>query len=201
MTCTIPDEFSNYEIYLGLESTRNAIHVGNVTFDDGNKVFAKLANDEMQSVKPWLTTLMDADYKVILYNGQLDIIVAPPLTENFIQSIKWSKASQYKSADRLVWKVSDKDTEVAGYVMLYNGQLDIIVAPPLTENFIESIKWSKASQYKSADRLVWKVSDKDTEVAGYVRVVHNFYQVIIRNGGHVVAFEQPRATLDMLTRM
>ncbi|CAG2166942.1 unnamed protein product, partial [Oppiella nova] len=144
MTCTIPDEFSNYEIYLGLESTRNAIHVGNVTFNDGNKVFAKLANDEMQSVKPWLTTLMDADYKVILYNGQLDIIVAPPLTENFI----------------------------------------------------ESIKWSKASQYKSADRLVWKVSDKDTEVAGYVRVVHNFYQVIIRNGGHVVAFEQPRATLD-----
>ena len=64
MTCTIPDQFSNYEIYLGLESTRNAIHVGNVTFNDGNKVFAKLANDEMQSVKPWLTTLMDADYKV-----------------------------------------------------------------------------------------------------------------------------------------
>jgi len=85
-------------------------------------------------------------------------------------------------------------------VILYNGQLDIIVAPPLTENFIESIKWSKASQYKSADRLVWKVSDKDTEVAGYVRVVHNFYQVIVRNGGHVIAFDQPRATLDMITR-
>ncbi|CAG2165252.1 unnamed protein product [Oppiella nova] len=217
-----PEEFNYYSKYLELEATRRAIHVGNLTYNDGNKVMDHLMANIMQSVKPWLTTLMDADYKVMLFSGQLDIIVAATLTENFIESIKWSKASQYKSADRLVWKVSDKDTEVAGYVrvvhnfyqvivrngghilaydepraaldmitrfvMLFSGQLDIIVAATLTENFIQSIKWSKASQYKSADRLVWKVSDKDTEVAGYVRVVHNFYQVIVRNGGHILAY-------------
>ena len=65
MTCTISDEFFYYTKYLGLEATRRALHVGNLTYNDGNKVFAKLTNDLMQSVKPWLTTLMDADYKVV----------------------------------------------------------------------------------------------------------------------------------------
>ena len=143
-----PDEFSYYPSYLGLEAIRRAIHVGNLTYSEGNVVEMHIINDIMNTIKPWFAALLDADYKVLIYSGQLDIIVAAPLTENFLQSVKWKKADQYKKADR----------------------------------------------------LIWKVSPKDTEVAGYVRVVDKLVQVVVRNGGHILPFDQPRASYDMITR-
>ena len=61
--------------------------------------------------------------------------------------------------------------------MVYSGQLDIIVAAPLTELMLQNAKWQYADEYKKVDRKVWKVRDSDSEVAGYVRRVHDFYQV------------------------
>lgn len=142
-----PDDFNYYPSYLALDDTRKAIHVGNLTYNEGNKVEMFLVNDIMQSVKPWVATLMD-NYKVLIYSGQLDIIVAAPLTESFLRSVKWKHADEYKKADR----------------------------------------------------LVWKVSPKDQEVAGFVRQVNSFYQVIVRNAGHILPYDQPRAALDMINR-
>ncbi|RWS24971.1 putative serine carboxypeptidase CPVL-like protein, partial [Leptotrombidium deliense] len=49
-----------------------------------------------------------------------------------------------------------------------------------------------------ADRKIWKVDESDKEVAGYVRKVHNFYQVIVRNAGHMVPADQPRVAFAMI---
>lgn len=62
-------------------------------------------------------------------------------------------------------------------VLLYSGQLDIIVAAPLTERFLLTVPWDKAAEYKKADRHFWFVHPSDKEVAGYVRNVGEFYQV------------------------
>jgi len=62
-------------------------------------------------------------------------------------------------------------------VMMYTGQLDIIVAIPLTEAFLQTVPWSGLDRYKKAERSVWRVNAADKEVAGYVRHVDNFYQV------------------------
>ena len=145
---TAPDDFSYYSKYLGLEATRRAIHVGNLTYNEGNVVEMHIINDIMNTVKPWFAALLDANYKVLIYSGQLDIIVAAPLTESFLNSVQWSGAEQYKKADR----------------------------------------------------KIWKVSPKDVDVAGYVRTVNKFLQVIVRNGGHILPYDQPRASLDMITR-
>lgn len=65
---------------------RNAIHVGNATYDyDGTWAQYHLAYDDMKSVKPWFEEILENGYKVLLYSGQLDIIVAYPLTLNFIK--------------------------------------------------------------------------------------------------------------------
>ncbi len=64
--------------------------------------------------------------------------------------------------------------------MLYSGQLDIIVAAPLTEEMLWQMPWKYQHDYKNAKKIVWKVNPKDTEVAGYVRSVHNFTQVLFR---------------------
>lgn len=62
-------------------------------------------------------------------------------------------------------------------VLIYNGQLDIIVAAPLTERSLMAMNWKGSQDYKKAERKVWKVLKSDPEVAGYVRQVDSFYQV------------------------
>ncbi|MCH1933252.1 hypothetical protein L9G16_24220, partial [Shewanella sp. A25] len=51
-----------------------SLHVGNLTFQTDTKVERFLKEDVMQSVKPWIEKLIEK-YKVLFYNGQLDIIV------------------------------------------------------------------------------------------------------------------------------
>ena len=64
-------------------------------------------------------------------------------------------------------------------VLIYNGQLDIIIAVPLTEAWLQTVQWSGLEQYKNATKLIWKINPHDNEVAGYVRQVKDFYQVNI----------------------
>ena len=59
-------------------------------------------------------------------------------------------------------------------MLLYNGQLDLIIGPPLTENFLEVLDWSGHGDYLASPKTLWKV---DGKIAGYVRTVHNFMQV------------------------
>ena len=62
--------------------------------------------------------------------------------------------------------------------MIYSGQLDVIVAVPLTEAMLLTVPWKYQSEYLRVPRQIWRVRPTDTEVAGYVRRVHDFYQVI-----------------------
>ena len=47
-------EMGYYYKYINLPSVRKAIHVGNLTFNDGMAVEQHLMEDVMQSVKPWI---------------------------------------------------------------------------------------------------------------------------------------------------
>lgn len=110
---------------------------------------------------------------------------------------------------------------------MYSGQLDVIVAAPLTERFLLTVNWTGAAEYKAAPRFHWKLQPGDTDVAGYVRQVGEFYQVstvcsffflffifilktcreflsvpqvIIRGGGHILPYDQPERSFDMIDR-
>ncbi|XP_003748333.1 probable serine carboxypeptidase CPVL [Galendromus occidentalis] len=141
-----PASFGYYNAFVQSEKTRAAIHVGNLTYNDGSVVETKLENDVMKSVKPWIAELME-HYKVMIYNGQLDIIIAYPLTASFVKSIEWSGANDLSGAERIVWK-----------------------------------------------------SLKTGEPAGYVRKVRNFTEVMVRNAGHILPYDQPDNALDMIDR-
>jgi vitellogenic carboxypeptidase-like protein len=62
------------------------------------------------------------------------------------------------------------------------------------------IDWKYSKEFSTTKRLIWKVSKKDQEIAGYAKNIGNFTQVVVRNAGHIVPFDQPRAALDMITR-
>ena len=109
-----PPEFGYFNDYLAFPAVRRAIHVGNLTFQSGKLVQKHLESDILKSVKPWLVELMN-NYKVLIYTGQLDIIVGLPLTEAMLQTLPWSGLYQYLKAERHVWR-TEPSTEVSGYV-------------------------------------------------------------------------------------
>jgi len=144
-----PTYHSNpYVEFLNLESTRNSIHVGRLAYDDGNSTVEEyLIPDWFKSVR----------YKL------------PPLLQT------------YK-------------------VLIYNGQNDIILGPAMCENFLRTLVWSGHNDFLSASKIIWKVQPTDQQVAGYVREVNNFRQIVVRNAGHILPADQPRVALDMITR-
>ncbi len=82
------------------------MHVGNLTYNSGVAVEKHLLADVMKSVKPWIEELVnDGRYRIMFYNGQMDIIIGWPLTESFLSSMKWSGANKYMEADRQKWWV------------------------------------------------------------------------------------------------
>ncbi|XP_066485018.1 LOW QUALITY PROTEIN: probable serine carboxypeptidase CPVL [Tiliqua scincoides] len=147
LQCQDPPDYKYFENLLSMPEVRKSIHVGNLTFHNGSIVAEHLLEDVMKTIKPWLAVLMN-NYRVLLYNGQLDILVGPPLTERFLPSVPWTKVEEYKNANR----------------------------------------------------TVWKIDPKDSEVAGYVRQAGEFYQDIVRGAGHIVPYDQPERALDMMDR-
>lgn len=123
---------------------RRALHVGNATWDRSTIVETHMREDMLQSVAPWLAELLD-HYRVMLYNGQLDIIVAYALTDSYLSKLKWSGAEEFARAPRRQWVTRG---ELAGYA-------------------------------KQAGRLT---------------------QVLVRDAGHMVPADQPRWALDLLSR-
>lgn len=128
--------------YVQLPSTRHAIHVGNNSFSAPDNVVEHLVNDILDSVAEWLSELL-SHYKVLIFNGQLDVIVAYPLTVNYLRHLKFSGDEDYKTAKRMIWTV-------------------------------------------------------DGEVAGYVKHAGNLTEVMVRNAGHWVTADQPKWVLELI---
>lgn len=141
-------DYTQYEDFgpmLQNSKVRKSIHVGNLPFHDGKDVEEHLKQDVMKSVAPWISELLD-HYYIVVYNGQLDIIVAYPLTVNYLRNLNFTGSDDYKSAKRYQWYV-------------------------------------------------------DGELAGYVKQGGKLVEIMVRNAGHMVPGDQPKWALDMITRL
>ncbi|XP_076241218.1 venom serine carboxypeptidase [Calliopsis andreniformis] len=105
---------------------------------------------------------------------------------------------QYLKGD-IMKSVADLVSDLVEHyrVLAYNGQLDIIVAYPLTENYLHKLNWSGAKKYEKAERKLWYVGN---ELAGYSKTIDNLTEVLVRNAGHMVPSDQPLWALDLITR-
>lgn len=157
-----PEDQEYFSQFVTLPAVRRAIHVGNLTFHDGSEVEKHLVQDVMKSIKPWLGVLMD-NYRVIV---------------QWVLSVKRRYSAKSLNLTKKCFPVlSLFFFSTYTQVLIYSGQLDVLVAAPLTERFLPTVNWSGAAEYKTTPRYHWKVQPSDTEVAGYVRQVGEFYQV------------------------
>jgi hypothetical protein len=82
-------------------------------------------------------------------------------------------------------------TIIANYkVMIYSGNLDIIVGAPLTEGFMSKLDFNGSVAFHAAPRVPYKEVGSQ-EVAGYVKHAGNLTQVVVRGAGHILPHDQP----------
>lgn len=108
------DKDSTLVDFLSHPEVRKGIHVGELPFhslDEHNKVAEKLSNDQMDTVAPWVSELL-SHYRMLFYNGQLDIICGYPMMVDFLMKLPFDGDNEYKQANREVYRV---DGEIAGY--------------------------------------------------------------------------------------
>ena len=142
-----PEEFDYYVPWVTASAHRQQIHVGNLTYNGGDRVRVGLANDVMQTIVAKVSVIAD-NYKVLIYNGLLDVIIASSVTMDWL----------------------------------------------------DKLDWQFATDLRSAERVVWKVHPDDKEVAGYLKRTHSFFVAWVRNAGHMVPADQPRAAFDLIDR-
>ncbi|KAG5880356.1 Venom serine carboxypeptidase [Gonioctena quinquepunctata] len=118
-----PIDSSNLGKFLQRDQVREAIHTGNMTYNDGGTVEKNLSEDFMKSVAPWVSEIL-SNIRVLIFNGQLDIIVAYPLTVNYLQNLKFDGSNEYKTAERYKWYVGD---DLAGYVKQAGNLTEVLV--------------------------------------------------------------------------
>jgi carboxypeptidase C (cathepsin A) len=74
-------------------------------------------------------------------------------------------------------------------VVIYNGQLDIIVNTPAAYNFVNQLNWNKLSQWQKVDKQVWTINNG--KVVGTAKDFDNLAFVVIYGAGHMVPTDQP----------
>ncbi|XP_063358225.1 venom serine carboxypeptidase-like [Cydia amplana] len=109
--------------YLERNEVRRALHVGSTNFTSVGVVYRKLVPDFMNSARKWLEELLE-NYRVMLYNGHLDIIVAYHPSVNTYNSLNFSGAKTYKTAKRNPWYHDDL---LAGYVKTAGNLTEVMV--------------------------------------------------------------------------
>lgn len=132
-----------YSKFVNLGNVRRAIHVGNLTYG-GLESGDHLQLDIPKSVKHWVSELL-SHYRVLIYTGQVDIIVGYPLTSHYLERLEFSSAAHFRTAIRYPYYVGD-------------------------------------------------------DLAGYSKSGGNLTDLLIRVAGHLVPYDQPVWALDMITR-
>lgn len=123
---TEQDDMTALAEFIQKTDTRRAIHVGNNTnheADSINMVAYHLKLDIVDSVANWVAELL-SHYPIMVYTGQLDICVAYPLTQNYLNHLNFTGAEQFKKATRYIWRV---DNEIAGYAKHGGNLTDVLI--------------------------------------------------------------------------
>jgi len=112
--CTFPPEEDNYATYVQYDTTRKAIHVGDLCFNcQSSDVYYAMLDDFMRSQRDDVEYLLDR-YSTLIYNGNFDIICNHPgILEMFYKMTSWSGANSFYDAKNAPWR---SNGEVAGYL-------------------------------------------------------------------------------------
>ena len=83
-------------------------------------------------------------------------------------------------------------------VMIYNGQNDFIVNTPGVLNYLNTLEWNFARQWRNTNKKMW--SEFGSDNLGWSKSYRNLIFVMVRNAGHLLPSDQGRSAWWMLNR-
>jgi carboxypeptidase C (cathepsin A) len=146
---------TSMDTWLNSNATKAMFHVPtNITFlDCGTLSYNALANDIPQSITGLFPYLLN-NTRVLLYEGQDDLILNMVGAESWISQLQWYGQTQYLSALKEMWVV---DGALAGYVRGFDNLTQLVVlnsghmvpidqlpnSLDMVTRFITNAPWSK----------------------------------------------------------
>ncbi|KAI8063749.1 Alpha/Beta hydrolase protein [Gongronella butleri] len=82
-------------------------------------------------------------------------------------------------------------------LLLFSGEYDLICNYLGTEYMIGNMTWNGETGFQDAPRLDWVIGDA---TVGYYTESRNLTYVLIKDGSHMVPYDKPVETLDMINR-
>jgi len=104
----------NYEDFCNWPSTRDAPHVGSLSFPNEGDVYWSMINVFMETGMHDVEYCLDNDIRTLIYDGNFDIICNHSGILDMIADMQWKGKSDYDKAARKVYYYSNND--VVGYL-------------------------------------------------------------------------------------
>jgi len=148
--CDFDPAEDNYEEFCNMESTREALHVGNLPFPDPGNVYFSMINVFMETGMHDIEFCLDNGYHTLIYNGNFDIICDHSGILDMIADMQWEGKADYDKASRSVYYYG---SEVVGYLKQARN-LDILLVknaghmvplsqPPYAQQMLEDFTSGK----------------------------------------------------------
>jgi vitellogenic carboxypeptidase-like protein len=111
--------------FLDSEDVKESLNIPKkLKFHTDPLVAQNLATDIMKSAKSYVSNLLDANYTVLLYQGQFDIRDGILGSTEWIDNLKWYGNEAWQNATREIWY---EENELAGYYTRYNNLVRVEV--------------------------------------------------------------------------
>jgi len=121
-----PPSVLQFEHFLNTTCMRSLLHAGSRFFDLLSVgVYSKFSESDFYfSPKKELERMLNANYKILVYSAQFDLIVTHVGQTNFLQTLSWHGAPNFKEAPRNHWKVNNI---IAGYRKEYDNLVHVLI--------------------------------------------------------------------------
>ncbi|KAJ5074442.1 s10 family peptidase [Anaeramoeba ignava] len=118
-------DYTSLSIFLDLPETQKSLGVNKAWLHHNPVVFDRLFEDVSKSVRSFVSALLFNNYKVLIYNGEFDLMVNTVGTLKWINQLNWKYIDNFKNTTAITWEV---DNKFAGLVRNYENLWQIFVS-------------------------------------------------------------------------
>lgn len=134
-----PNDWDALVDWIQRPDVQAAIHVSyNTPFVIVNRTVYKYLQHEFMDSEADKVAALLSDYKVMFYNGQLDILTPYSTIENVLLNLKWEGGDEFKNASRSVWWSGD---ELAGYITKARNLSFVLIRNAGHTSGVDQPKW------------------------------------------------------------
>ncbi|KAJ5074446.1 serine carboxypeptidase-like 48-related [Anaeramoeba ignava] len=118
-------DYTSLSNFLNSPETQKSLGVNKTWIRHSSLVMKNLFEDMSKSVRSFVSALLYNNYKVLIYNGEFDLIVNTVGTLKWINQLNWKYIDNFKNTTAVTWEV---DNKFAGLVRNYENLWQIFVS-------------------------------------------------------------------------